>query len=129
MYHAPMKTIIYLSVLAIIAFLYVRDVKLLLVTSNSMAPTIMAGDVIITCKGPYSDGSIITFRQRHTLVTHRLISKGRMRTKGDSNLYEDPLKIDKEQIVGKACVIVPSGKILMITHELVTRYTRKEVKK
>ncbi|MBP9798427.1 signal peptidase I [Candidatus Woesebacteria bacterium] len=123
-----MKTIIYLSVLAIIAFLYVRDVKLLFVTSNSMAPTIVAGDVIITCKSPYSDGSIITFRQRDVLVTHRLVSKGRMRTKGDSNLYEDPLKLYKEQIVGKACVIVPSGKILKITHELVTHYTRKGVK-
>ncbi len=102
MYHALMKTIIYLSVLAIIAFLYVRDVKLLFVTSNSMAPTMVAGDVIITCKSPYSDGSIITFRQRDVLVTHRLVSKGRMRTKGDSNLYEDPLKLYKEQIVGKA---------------------------
>lgn len=94
-----------------------------------MAPTIVAGDVIITCKGHYSNGSIITFRQRDALVTHRLVDIQHMRTKGDSNEYNDPARIYTEQIIGKTCFIVPSGKFLTITHELVTYYLRKEVKK
>lgn len=122
-----MKIMIYLSVLAIIVFLYIQNILFLLVTSNSMQPEIVKSDIIVTCKSEYSQNSIVTFRQRDRLVTHRLVDATSMVTKGDSNVERDPHRIYKDQIVGKVCAVIPSGKLIKIIQATITHLNREEV--
>ncbi len=124
-----MKISIYLLILAILLLLYIQNVRFLLVTSNSMQPMIVIGDIIVTCKSRYLEGMIITFWQSGTLVTHRLVNTQPLTTKGDSNNHNDPHALSEESIIGKVCTVIPTGKLLLLSRSLLHTFNRKEVKK
>ena len=94
-----------------------------------MRPALIKGDIIVTCKSTYRKGSIITFGHHRSLVTHRIVSTLPIRTKGDANVLSDDHIIRSESIVGKACLVFSTGKLLENIHEYVIRYARLEVKK
>lgn len=67
-----------------------RWYKLIYVKSDSMSPTIKAGDLICITKPPYNiePGMIISFEIEDQIVTHRVFSveeDGEIKTKGDAN--------------------------------------------
>ena len=85
----------------------------LIVSSGSMEPELMVGDVIIIkeCES-YNKGDIITFNiNNEYLVTHRIIEENENHyiTKGDNNNSADDNIVLEEQIEGK---LIHNSKIL-----------------
>jgi signal peptidase len=81
--------------------------RLFIVHTGSMAPTILAGDVVLDGppKAAYRAGEVITFRHsdRSTdLVTHSVIDfkGGVIHTKGDANRTADVWNIRPDQVQG-----------------------------
>ena len=85
----------------------------LIVSSGSMEPELMVGDVIIIKEcDSYNKGDIITFNVNNEyLVTHRIIEEKENHyiTKGDNNNSADDNIILEEQIEGK---LIHNSKIL-----------------
>lgn len=81
------------------------------VLSNSMAPALMAGDLIIIMAGnSYEAGDILTYRDRQGLVTHRLItvvSEGLI-LQGDANRTPDS-PVAPAQVLGKTLLRLPAA--------------------
>jgi signal peptidase I len=81
--------------------------RLYIVHTGSMAPRLLAGDVVLDgpATGAYHRGEIITFRhsdQNTDLVTHRVdgIQSGKIETKGDANRTADAWDLRPDQIRG-----------------------------
>jgi len=77
--------------------------SILVVTTESMKPTINAEDLIIISKADnYEENDIITFIDDDICVTHRIIKNknGKLITRGDANNIEDD-PINENQILGK----------------------------
>ncbi len=77
------------------------------VASNSMSPTITAGDLVLLHSVDYTElqvGSIIQYEKRSQFILHRIysIEKYGLRTKGDSNLGTDPAIVRPKQVVAIA---------------------------
>mgnify|MGYP000226713563 CR=1 FL=1 len=85
--------------------------SVLRIVSNSMAPTIKAGDFIIVKKVPKSElkvSDIITFYSSDPALrgapnTHRIveIKNKQIITKGDANQYADRYSVDFDRVIGK----------------------------
>lgn len=81
--------------------------RLYIVHTGSMAPTLLAGDVVLDGppKGTYHPGEVITFRHSDLttdLVTHSVIDVegGMIHTKGDANRTADVWDIRPNQVQG-----------------------------
>lgn len=85
-------------------------VRLLIVKSNSMYPTLQKGDfILIKRNNDYKKGDIITYDyESNYLVTHRIIGKNNnfFITKGDNNNSEDDKFIQLDNIKGKVILIL-----------------------
>ena len=85
-------------------------VRLLIVKSNSMYPTLQKGDfILIKRNNDYKKGDIITYDyENNYLVTHRIIEKNNnfFITKGDNNNSEDDKFIQLDNIKGKVILIL-----------------------
>ena len=91
------------------------------ILTQSMYPTIKAGDVVITYKednNQYNKGDVITFvsdMNGGITVTHRvqdivLVNDGySYRTKGDNNNAEDREVIDGDNVLGKVVLRIPKA--------------------
>ena len=85
-------------------------VRLLIVKSNSMYPTLQKGEfILIKRNNDYKKGDIITYDyESNYLVTHRIIEKNNnfFITKGDNNNSEDDKFIQLDNIKGKVILIL-----------------------
>ena len=85
-------------------------VRLLIVKSNSMYPTLQKGDfILIKRNNDYKKGDIITYDyESNYLVTHRIIEKNNnfFITKGDNNNSEYDKFIQLDNIKGKVILIL-----------------------
>ena len=91
------------------------------ILTQSMYPTIKAGDVVITYKednNQYNKGDVITFvsdMNGGITVTHRvqdivLVNDGySYRTKGDNNNAEDREVIEGDNVLGKVVLRIPKA--------------------
>lgn len=98
-------------------------IKSYVIISGSMQPNLDIGDVVVV--KDYNEekpqkGDIISFRQGHSVVTHRIneiIEKDGVatyKTKGDNNNIEDSETIKYENIEGKVIKVIPKiGKIIL----------------
>ena len=82
------------------------------VASNSMQPAASRGDVVVVQPIDHvTIGDAVTFEKYGTLVTHRIVAKGRVpgtyETRGDANPGNDPWTITRKDIVGRAESVVP----------------------
>ena len=90
-------------------------VRLYIVQSGSMAPSIMAGDLILVEKSiSYVQNEVITFIDSEgRTVTHRIIeinskdSPPHYATKGDANPNADKLIVAHDQVIGKVSLVLP----------------------
>ncbi len=97
---------------------------LLVVSSESMVPTLHVGDLIIVRgvnvndikAAPYPNGDIIVFRSPidpNVLIVHRAVGKAyedgepTFITKGDRAFSPDPWRVKGEQVVGKVVFRIP----------------------
>ena len=91
------------------------------VLSNSMAPTLKAGDVIMIHEEmTYQIGDILTYRDRQGLVTHRLIAANDegMLLQGDANRSPDSA-IQADQVLGKMVLRLPAvGRLALWLHAM-----------
>jgi signal peptidase len=91
----------------------------LTIGSNSMAPEIRKGDIIIVhkiedAKKPkIKTGRVLVFKQSEKTVVHRLIRKAESNgkyyyyTKGDNNNSEDAWVVPTEDVIGIATIKIP----------------------
>ncbi len=85
------------------------------ITSDSMAPTIHRGDVVVAGDPGdtvLSPGTVVVFNDpaREGMVTHRILAvtpDGAYVTKGDSNERRDSTTVDPSLVVGAGRVLVP----------------------
>lgn len=103
----PMLATVFLFAVAISGVLAWRGYHLYIVGTGSMAPAIVAGDVVLDGPptGSYHPGQIITFRHSALttdLVTHRVagLRSGTIQTKGDANRTADAWDIRPDQVQG-----------------------------
>lgn len=103
--------------LAISARFSFFGIKLLVVKSGSMEPTIKTGSLVIDKHSSnYIVGDIITFKNRDKpleTTTHRIVGEDNQEdvklftTQGDANNSSDSEKITQDQIIGKVFFKIP----------------------
>lgn len=90
--------------------------KSYIIKTDSMEPTINAGDVVIVKKVKekiFQSGDVITFFQNGEVITHRIIKidnseeKTKYITKGDNNNIEDTFRVAYDDIEGKHILTIP----------------------
>lgn len=105
-----MKAFLFICVVVVAYVLVRKYIGLFIITSNSMHPTILAGDIVVTIRrNAYRTGDIITFQTPHGQhITHRVISQSASSylTKGDGNKRADTFIVHKEHINGAVTVII-----------------------
>ncbi len=89
------------------------------ILTQSMYPTIKAGDIVITYKsldGKYNNGDVITFVSDNNggiTVTHRIVEVFNVnnnysyKTKGDNNNAPDNDVISEDHVLGKVVMKIP----------------------
>lgn len=106
----------YLIIVFLILFstLLFLGYRFLVISSNSMTPTLKVGDLIVMEKtNNVYEGDIIAFMLRNKIVVHRIVKvdTGPLEmvyyTKGDALNTMDPWKLSRENVLGKAVFMVP----------------------
>jgi signal peptidase I len=92
------------------------------VASDSMAPTFVRGDLVVT--RPASAlriGEAVTFRKYGHLVTHRIVAQGRVpgtfETRGDANPGNDPWTIGMVDVTGHVQGVVKRAGLPLLVLE------------
>ncbi|WP_432831552.1 signal peptidase I [Dactylosporangium sp. CA-092794] len=82
------------------------------VTSESMAPSMHAGDLIFV--DPHAESvmlyEIVTYTDARGPITHRVVSQaadGALTVKGDANAQPDPAPVDRRRVVGPVRLTLP----------------------
>jgi signal peptidase I len=106
--------VVLLAALVSAVFLLSQHYHFFAVQTDSMAPTIRSGDLVIDAPPPtggsFSVGQIITFQPTAKVVTtHRIhaIGENGIETKGDANTTPDVGTIQSNQVVGTVSFVIP----------------------
>lgn len=109
--------VIIFAFLAISAKFSIGGIKLLVVKSGSMEPTIKTGSLVIDkTESNYKIDDIVTFKNRdkptetttHRIIGEEVISNIKIfQTKGDANETPDSAKLLPDQIMGKVIFKLP----------------------
>lgn len=108
------KAILNISLIGVIAI--VLSLLLILgparvVTSDSMVPTLRAGDVlwIRPISGAITPGQIVSYNEQGKLITHRVVAieGDTLITKGDNNREVDPWRVSTEDVIGSPVLRIP----------------------
>lgn len=104
-------TTILIGVLGIILMLYLLLGPARVVVSDSMAPTLRAGDVlwIRPISGSIAPGQIVSYHIQGKLITHRVVALegDALITKGDNNQEVDPWRVSVAEVVGSPVLRIP----------------------
>jgi hypothetical protein len=101
--------------LALIVVVHVVGVRVLVVTGNSMAPSIRDGDLVLTTSfgGGGDVGAIVLVKRPSDgeLLLHRVIERGAgwRRTQGDASLSADAERIPDTAVLGTLAAVFPAG--------------------
>lgn len=102
-------------VIAIVCATQLAGVRLLVVSGNSMSPSIRDGDLVITARlmfgGSVGDIMLLTRPSDGQLLLHRVIERGQgwRRTKGDASLSPDAERISDAAVLGWLTAVIPTG--------------------
>jgi len=95
---------------------YICGIRLYVVTTGSMSPTIPVGSIcFVNHNIPYDSimtGDIISFRiGENTQVTHRVtaVESDGFTTQGDANNVEDAMKVNRQNYLGKTIFYIPDA--------------------
>lgn len=79
-------------------------IRILVIKSASMYPTLEKGDIVIIKKyKDYKVNDIITYNESGYLITHRIVGKEKASfiTKGDNNNTKDDIEVNINDVKGK----------------------------
>lgn len=121
--------VIIFAFLAISAKFSFFGIRMLVVKSGSMEPTIKTGSLVVDkSAGEYAIGDIVTYKGRENLsetTTHRIIDKENQEnielftTQGDANGSPDSEKVTQDRILGKVIFKIPyMGYVVAFTRTL-----------
>ena len=102
-----------LIAVAAIPSLLLPDWSSYLIQSDSMAPRLRQGDIVLAeLRDDLSPGQVITFRNAAlggAITTHRMVSDldGRLTTRGDANTSNDPMPTAPQDVLGTGRIKVP----------------------
>lgn len=85
------------------------------ITGDSMRPTIATGDLVVTTgvvPDALGSGDVVVFPDGGGgLVTHRIVGRrddGLLRTRGDANAVADTRPVDPDTVLGRGKLLVPA---------------------
>ena len=99
--------------------------RMLVVTGNSMGPSIQNGDLVITARvwrgGEVGDVVLVERPSDGQLLLHRVIEQGAgwRRTQGDASLSPDAERISDAAVLGGLAAVIPTGLIASLPLDLV----------
>jgi hypothetical protein len=102
-------------VIAIVLATQLAGLRLLVVSGNSMAPSIRDGDLVLTARlwlgGSVGDIVLAKRPSDGQLLLHRVIEEGEgwRRTKGDASLSPDAERISDAALLGRLAAVIPTG--------------------
>ncbi len=100
-----------IGVIAIVLCLLLILSPARVVVSDSMAPTLRAGDVlwIRPISEPITPGQIVSYNEQGKLITHRVVAMegDTLITKGDNNREIDPWRVPIEDVIGSPVLRIP----------------------
>jgi hypothetical protein len=102
-------------VIAIACATQLVGLRLLVVSGNSMSPSIRDGDLVITARlwlgGSVGDILLVERPSDGQLLLHRVIEQGEgwRRTKGDASLSPDAERITDAAVLGGLAAVIPTG--------------------
>lgn len=88
-------------------------VRLYVISSRSMEPTLRVGDLVVVCSfcGEPSKGDIVAYVSEYGVVIHRVVETinetGLLVTKGDANTNVDPNPISRKYVLGRVVLTLP----------------------
>ena len=99
--------------------------RMLVVTGNSMGPSIQNGDLVITARvwrgGEVGDVVLVERPSDGQLLLHRVIEQGAgwRRTQGDASLSPDAERIADAAVLGGLAAVIPTGLLASLPLNLV----------
>ena len=99
--------------------------RVLVVTGNSMGPSIRNGDLVITARlwrgGEVGDVVLMERPSDGQLLLHRVIQRGAgwRRTQGDASLSPDAERISDAAVLGGLAAVIPTGLLASLPLDLV----------
>ena len=99
--------------------------RMLVVTGNSMGPSIQNGDLVITARvwrgGEVGDVVLVERPSDGQLLLHRVIEQGAgwRRTQGDASLSPDAERIADAAVLGGLAAVIPTGLLASLPLDLV----------
>ena len=102
------------SVALALGILGAADAPYFAVASNSMAPQMQRGDLVVASRrSELHPGDVITFSMYGQVVTHRVVAAGRRpgtyETRGDANPGNDPWTVGQSDVIGTVHSVVTNA--------------------
>jgi len=110
-------------VIAIACATQLVGLRLLVVSGNSMSPSIRDGDLVITARlwlgGSVGDILLVERPSDGQLLLHRVIEQGEgwRHTKGDASLSPDAERITDAAVLGGLAAVIPTGLLTSLPFE------------
>ncbi len=113
------------AVLALILVAQLAGLRVLVVSGNSMSPSIRDGDLVLTAQlwrgGEVGDVVLVERSSDGQLLLHRVIERGAgwRRTQGDASLSPDAERIVDAAVLGGLAAVIPTGLLASLPLDLV----------
>ena len=113
------------AALALLLATQLAGLRMLVVTGNSMGPSIQNGDLVITARvwrgGEVGDVVLVERPSDGQLLLHRVIEQGAgwRRTQGDASLSPDAERIADAAVLGGLAAVIPTSLLASLPLDLV----------
>ena len=113
------------AALALVLATQLAGLRMLVVSGNSMSPSIRDGDLVLTARlwrgGGVGDVVLVERPSDGQLLLHRVIERGAgwRRTQGDASLSPDAERIADAAVLGGLAAVIPAGLIASFPLDLV----------
>ena len=113
------------AALALLLTAQLAGLRMLVVTGNSMGPSIQNGDLVITARvwrgGEVGDVVLVERPSDGQLLLHRVIEQGAgwRRTQGDASLSPDAERIADAAVLGGLAAVIPTSLLASLPLDLV----------
>ena len=113
------------AALALLLATQIAELRILVVSGNSMSPSIRDGDLVLTARlwrgGEVGDVVLVERPSDGQLLLHRVIEQGAgwRRTQGDASLSPDAERIADAAVLGGLAAVIPTGLIAPLPLDLV----------
>ena len=113
------------AALTLVLATQIAGFRVLVVTGNSMGPSIRNGDLVITARlwrgGEVGDVVLVERPSDGELLLHRVIQRGAgwRRTQGDASLSPDAERISDAAVLGGLAAVIPTGLLASLPLDLV----------